>query len=184
MVQCAGGFGSSAAARRFARFSANAVLPAALPAADDLEQYLEKLREKWNSALEALQRKLTKSTVLRKSNAPVSLLQFYVFALQCTVDAYLSVDNTTRKMVKAGMGFLMGAVNSLMTSDPRAVIQGSIKLARETYNAMMRRCAAYYTQELSYYALRPLQADFQTSEVIMSWTVPFPSRFPIQAACR
>ena len=124
---------------------------------DDFEQH----REKWHDALAALQGKLTKSKALRKSDAPVSLLQFFIFALQTAVTA-LPNANATGKIVHASVNFLVGTVKSAVTSDPRAFIQGALTLAGVAWDAMHRRVAEYYCRQFSFFAIRAARADLQT----------------------
>ena len=123
----------------------------------DLEQY----RSEWKAALKKQHRTLRKSSALRKSEAPVSLLQFYLFALQTTVTA-LPDANATGKVVKAGVKFAAGLAKFAMTSDPRALFQAGAQLASAAYDKAKRMQAEFYAQQLSAFFLRPLQADMLT----------------------
>ena len=139
---------------------------------NDMPDNFEQHREEWHGALAALQKKLTKSQALRKSDAPVSLLQFFIFALQTTVTA-LPNANANGKMVHASVNFLVGTVKSVVTSDPRAFIQGALTLAGVAWDAMHRRVAEYYCRLFSFFSMRAAQGDLQTlqGEVSVKYSI-------------
>ena len=119
---------------------------------------LEQHRSEWKAALKQQHHALRKSPALRNSEAPVSLLQFNLFALQTTVTA-LPDANATGKVVKAGVKFAAGLAKFAMTSDPRALFQAGAQLGSVLYEKAKRMHAAFYAQQLSAFFLRPLQAD-------------------------
>lgn len=119
---------------------------------------LEDDRPGWTDALKTLHQAIRKSPALRKSEAPVSLLEFLAFTLQTTVTALPNADGTG-KWVNVGANLVVGAAKLAFTSDPRALMQGVGELAGEAFDKAKRKYYAFYAQQLSFFALRVYQPD-------------------------
>ena len=122
---------------------------------------LEHHRPEWKVALKKQHHALRKSPALRNSEAPVSLLQLNLFALQTTVTA-LPDANAPGRAVKVGANLAIGVGKIVMTGDPRALFQAGAQLGSVLYEKAKRMHAAFYAQQLSAFFLRPLQADTLT----------------------
>ena len=137
---------------------------------------LEGHRAEWKPALKKLQKSITKSPALRKSDAPVSALQLTLFSLSTAITALPSPD-ASGKMIKAGVKFAVGLAKFAVTSDPRAVMQGVAGLAGEAFEEAKRKYAEFYAKQLAYLILRSYQADILTVEEVGS-SVKLPSFSP------
>lgn len=122
---------------------------------------LEEHRPEWKAGLKQLQKAVTKSPALHKSEAPVSLLQFFLFAVQTAATALPNTD-AKGKMIKAGVNLAAGVAKFAVTSDPRALMQSVAGLAGEAFEEMKRKYAEFYAKQLAYLLLRSLQAQILT----------------------
>ena len=126
---------------------------------------LEQSRPEWTKILKKEFKAIRNSPALRKSEAPVSLLQFLVFSLQTTITA-LPDANASGKALKAGANLIAGMAKLAVTSDPRAVIQSATQIAGDAIDTAKRMHALFYAKQLMYCAIRPIQAKSLSLEEV------------------
>ena len=126
---------------------------------------LENHRLNWTSLLKKEFKAMRKSPTLRKSEAPVSLLQLQCFALETTIIALPDAE-ATGKMIKAGVNLVKGFVKFAVTSDPRAVLKSVADCGSLSFEAAKRAHAEYYAKHIAFYILRSLKADIVSLEEV------------------
>lgn len=112
------------------------------------------LRDKLLERLNRLHRSVKKSSKLRKSGAPMSLLEYFVCSIEVAVGA-LPDPKALGKALAAGANILVGAGKAIFMANPGQLLQGLCDLADSAMVEARRMYNEHQWRQLSFYTVRP-----------------------------